>query len=106
MRLQTEFLLKDWEVSEERYYEMLGVLPPKKMVDNAFLVGERTDYINMRGYTYELYFTEGGKYYHGGQATLNEFNLWLVPTERKCKQCNDTLEVGDDLICGYHNLEA
>lgn len=24
---------------------------------------------------------------------------------RECRRCGDVLEIGDDLICGYHNLE-
>jgi hypothetical protein len=82
MRLQTEFLLKDKEVSEEKYDEMLGVLPPERATDNAFLVGEPTDHALDRsgrfGARYDLYFIHEGRYYYGGLASVSDFTAFVV----------------------------
>ena len=43
-KLQTDFMQKTDEVPEEKYYEMLEVLPPEAMASNAFLVGEPDDH--------------------------------------------------------------
>ena len=79
-KLQTEFFLRDQEVTEERYDEMLGALPPERMTGNAFLVGEPMDH-NGEGCRarYELYFTHEGKYFYGGLATVKDFEMWLIP---------------------------
>jgi hypothetical protein len=79
-RLQTEFLLKDTEVTPEKYEYMLGVLPPREMVGNAFLVGEPTDHNGELGCPrYALYFEDNGRFYYGGLTTAKEFRLFLIP---------------------------
>ena len=61
------------EVTEERYYEMLGVLPPERMSGGAFLVGEPVDAANGQ-FRYDYYFALDGRYYHGGLLTTREFD--------------------------------
>lgn len=79
-KLQTEFLLKDRPITEARFDEMLGVLPPAIQTSNAFLVGEPVDHGGPGHQArFQLFFTEGGKYYDGGLATIPEFKLLLVP---------------------------
>jgi hypothetical protein len=79
---QTEFMLKDREVTESKYYEMLSVVPPTTMIHNAFLVGEPVDHIvNEKGEyrpRYDLYFTEAEKYYYGGLTTVADFILFTI----------------------------
>lgn len=78
-RLQTEFLSKDSEVLEDTYNEMLGVLPPRLMRSNGFLVGEPMDH-NAQGIArYELYFMHEGKYYYGGKQTVTDFLVFCIP---------------------------
>ena len=79
-KLQTEYI-KGEEVTRERYYEMLEVLPPQAMVQNAFLVGEPTDHGDHGRARYALYFTQDGKYFYGGLASENDFKIWLLPYE-------------------------
>jgi hypothetical protein len=75
---QTKFLSKNSETSEESYYHMLGCVPPRAMVRNAFLVGEADDHGGQDGAPrYGLYFTEGDKYYYGGKVALSEFNAFV-----------------------------
>lgn len=50
------------ETTEERYWEMLGVLPPEKMIGNDFLMGEPVT-TNAGGYfVFDAYFKVGEKY--------------------------------------------
>ena len=83
MILQTNFLSKSNEVSEEQYDEMIGAVPPERMTSNAFLVGEASDHgrdLSGRfGARYELYFMQDGKYYHGGLASASDFDAFLIP---------------------------
>lgn len=76
----TQFIKKDKEVSQERYDEMLGCLPPERMASGGFLVGEPVthgkDLSGHFGALYELYFTEAGKYYYGGLASVNDFDAF------------------------------
>lgn len=76
---QTNAMQKDSVVTEENYYLSLNAVPPRIMTTNAFLVGEAWDHNGEDGYArYQLYFTENGKYYYGGLATVKEFNLFLI----------------------------
>lgn len=80
-RFQTEFIEKHSECTEENYYDMLGCVPPRIMVSNAFLVGEPEDHESGTGHArYALYFTEDGKYYYGGKTTLADFLVWVKPS--------------------------
>lgn len=98
-RLQTEVLLKDSECTEETYFEMLGCLPPRIMVCNAFLVGEPTDH-DTRGFPrYELYFEEEGKFYYGGKTTLEEFYTFLIPKDHPLPNKTYMLTGGKDDKC-------
>lgn len=90
-RLQTEFLSKDNEVTEENYYYFLGCLPPRMMVINGFLLGEPTDHNGKGEARYEAYFTDNGKYYYAGKSTLADFILWLVPNQ-SLLNCDNELE--------------
>jgi hypothetical protein len=62
------------EVTEERYYDMLGVLPPERMHGGAFLVGEPVDANEYGEFRYDYYYTKGGRYYNGGLLTTREFD--------------------------------
>lgn len=83
-KLQTQFLEKTSERTEENYYEMLGCVPPRAMASNAFLVGEPDDHNGENGAPrYALYFTENEKFYYGEKTTLKEFNTFLLPEENR-----------------------
>ncbi len=68
------------ETTEERYYDMLGVLPPASQGSmlranaNGFQVGEATDH-NERGQpTFATFKEESGKFYESSEAlTFREF---------------------------------
>ena len=81
-QLQTELLMRAREVTEAQYDEMLGCLPPERMHGNAFLVGEPVRH-KKEGNTYvptfDLYFSHEGKYYTGGEVTVKEYELFLIP---------------------------
>jgi len=69
------------ECTEELYDEMLGVLPPRLMLSNAFLVGEPVTH-NAQGMpVYDLFFCHEGKFYIGGGTTVKDFLLFCVPVE-------------------------
>lgn len=80
--LQTNIMLKDKEVTEQMYWDMLEVLPPVRQVTNAFLVGEPTDHgKDMRGTfapRYQLFFRADGKYYDGGLASTKDFDTFII----------------------------
>lgn len=78
-KLHTEYI-KGTEVTEEKYEEMLGILPPAAMCSNAFLVGEPVDH-GGEGYAprFDLYFTRDGKYFHGGLASVQDFRTFILP---------------------------
>jgi len=61
-------------VTEERYYEMLGVLPPASQgPSGAFQVGEAMDHKNGRP-TFASFKMEGGEYFESEEAlTYREF---------------------------------
>jgi hypothetical protein len=71
------------EVSEEKYYEMLGVLPPEEMgktrhdfidlpiaVQSYFLVGEPVGHNEKGQALFDCYAQVGEKYYYIGLKTL------------------------------------
>lgn len=76
--LQTALLAKDEEVTESKYYEMLGVLPPASMESNAFLVGEPDNHVNGVP-VYGFYFQEGEKYFYGGSVSRRMFASFRLP---------------------------
>lgn len=87
MTTQTTFIVKQKEVTEKEYSDMLGALPPARMTFNAFLVGEPNDHEGEGGRArYDMYFTEDGKYYFAGAATCKDFDLWELPicADRAC----------------------
>lgn len=76
LKLQTEFIQTENSVTEEEYFEMLEVLPPQRMAQGGFLVGEpvRT---NIAGeLLYDLYIEKGGNYYYAGLSTTKDFDLF------------------------------
>lgn len=77
--------MKDQPVSEERFWEMLGVLPPERAVHNAFLVGEPSDHApDLSGHfgaRYRLYFEEDGRHYDGGLASVRDFDVFTIDKE-------------------------
>lgn len=78
-KFQAEFIVGT-ECTEERYYEMLGALPPRMQALNAFLVGEADDHEGeFNTARYGLYFTRDGKFFSGGLATLKDFRTFLIP---------------------------
>lgn len=84
--LQTEFLLKDKEVSEHHYMEMLASLPPRMQATNAFLVGEAYDTgLDMSGRNaprYEMYFVEDECHYYGGLVSVSDFDTFLITEDQ------------------------
>jgi hypothetical protein len=71
------------ECSEERYDEMLGVLPPTVWVGKGFLVGEPHDHRKCKitgktAPTYAVFFAAFGRYYEGDPMTVNEFVVFNV----------------------------
>lgn len=81
-KLQTEFLLKDKEVPEKEYWDMMEALPPEAMVQNAFLVGEPQDHekdlSGHFGARYSLYFRDNEKHYFGGYASISDFKTFII----------------------------
>ena len=76
LKLQTEFIETKEEVSEEDYFEMLEVLPPERMAEGGFLVGEPTS-TNIAGeLLYDLYVRKDGRFYHAGESTTRDFDLF------------------------------
>lgn len=63
------------EVTEERYYEMLNVLPPERMRGGAFLVGEPFDHNGNGEPRFDYYYAKDGRYYNGGLLTAREFDV-------------------------------
>lgn len=67
---------KFWEeTTQERYHEMLDVLPPAAMVGLAFLVGEPADHHAVTGEArFSAFKLEGGRYYTlSGPVTKRQF---------------------------------
>lgn len=67
------------EVTEERYYEMLGCLPPQIMTVLGFLVGEPSSHRTCSVYgevaaDYQPFARVGGRYYGASRClTVREF---------------------------------
>ena len=63
------------ETTESRYWEMLEVLPPEKMLSGAFLVGEPMDHDAGSGKPrFEAFRQDGEKFYKASRPmTLSEF---------------------------------
>jgi hypothetical protein len=69
------------EVSDERYNEMLEVLPPALWLANRFLVGEPTSHrrckiTNKVMPTYAPFIFAFGRYYEGDPMTPAEFRAF------------------------------
>ena len=63
----------DWiPTTEAMYWEMLGVLPPRKMIGQQFLVGEAL-HSNGNGEAVYSCFTKFGDTYKAKNMTVNEF---------------------------------
>jgi hypothetical protein len=65
-----------WEDStEEKFYDMLEVLPPRVMGNGGFLVGEEADHHALTGAgRYQAFIHRGGKYYASNRPlTVKEF---------------------------------
>ncbi len=75
------------KVGEEKYYEMLECLPPKRQASNGFLVGEPMDHESEDGSPrFQMYVEKLGgfikkktKYYYTGLATVKDFEMMLMP---------------------------
>jgi hypothetical protein len=104
-KLQTDFIMPVKQVTPERYYEMLEVLPPAIMTLNGFLVGEPVTHNNHGLPLYDCYYEKNGQYFYAGLTTIQGFKLWVLPEKRLCGICGDELSPLDDLKCGYHDLE-
>jgi hypothetical protein len=71
------------ECTEERYDEMLGVLPPALWIAKGFLVGEPFDHRTCKisgavRATYAAFICHGGKFYEGPNMTFSEFKAFDV----------------------------
>lgn len=73
--LITAHIEKQKEVSEEKYTDMLEVLPPQRMATNGFLVGEPYDHDHDGRPRFALYMQELDRYYFAGYATTKDFDL-------------------------------
>lgn len=63
----------EWiETTESMYWQMLEVLPPRKMVGNSFMVGEPLRH-NASGEAVHACFTMFGNTYKARNLTLSEF---------------------------------
>lgn len=63
----------DWiPTTENMYWEMLGVLPPEKMIGTNFLVGEAMRH-NTQGEAVYSCFTKWGDTYKAKNMTVAEF---------------------------------
>lgn len=60
------------ETTEAMYWEMLGAVPPRKMIGRNFLVGEALR-DNSEGYPTYSCFTKFGDTYKAKNMTLKEF---------------------------------
>lgn len=76
----------EWiETTEERYDEMLGVLPPALMERRGFLVGEPMDHRtcsikNRIAPTFSAFVQVGDKFYEANQAlTVAEYRAAELP---------------------------
>ena len=65
----------EWiEITEDRYEEMLGVLPPALWLADGFLVGEPMDHNEHGQPRYSAFLRFGGKHYECEQVlTAREF---------------------------------
>ena len=99
------------EITEEDYYDMLDVLPPLRMRQNSFFVGEPY-YRNM----YSFYFTRQGKYFKGLRSILtpqselySQINRHMEIINRKAviskEETNKTIS-GTRLIPYYFSLDG
>ena len=71
------------ECSEERYDEMLGILPPALMLGKGFLVGEPFDHRTCKvthevRASYAAFFRRSEKFYEGDNMTAPEFKAFDV----------------------------
>jgi hypothetical protein len=69
------------ECSEERYDEMLEILPPALMLGKGFLVGEPFDHricniTKVVRASYGAFFQHKGKFYEGDNMTVPEFKAF------------------------------
>ena len=60
--------------TEEMYWEMLEVLPPRAQKRGAFLVGE-ADYHNAEGYPVYSCFKRAGDTFYAKNMTFKQFNI-------------------------------
>ena len=60
------------ETTEAMYWEMLGAVPPRKMLGNNFMVGEPLRH-NGHGEAVHACFTKFGDTYKARNLTLSEF---------------------------------
>lgn len=73
---------KTWtEITEDRYDEMLNVLPPAAMARGAFLVGEPWDHHATNGMPrFSCFKADGGKFFSlSGHITLAQFREMFGP---------------------------
>jgi hypothetical protein len=73
------------ECSEERYDEMLGVLPPALWLGYGFLVGEPSSHRKCKVTgnimpTYAAFFNAFGRYFEGDDMTASEFKQFDINT--------------------------
>ena len=69
------------KTTEEKYWEMLEVLPPAIMTGNGFLVGEPLDHNSAGQPRYEAFVEKGGEFYVAAEAmTVADFRK-VSPSE-------------------------
>ena len=70
-----------WQDStEERFEEMLSVLPPRRFIPGAFLVGEPVDHVSVGGHgRYECHVSRKGSFQVSSRPiTVKEFNTLFL----------------------------
>lgn len=73
------------ECSEQRYDEMLGMLPPAHWTGKGFLVGEpsthrRCKVTGRTAPTFAAFFYAFGRYFEGDDMTVKEFDAFDLNT--------------------------
>lgn len=79
--LQVEFIM-GVSISAEYYEEMLGAVPPVRLLSNGFLVGEIYDHVK-EGPRYQMFFERGDQYFYAGLSTVEDFDLWTIPSNER-----------------------
>ncbi len=83
-----EIAENEWEeVTRERYWEMLEILPPERQAGGAFAVGEPLSHLRSVSPpvgVFDCYVRVGGRYFHRAEA-IDRFDPARFTTEVKAQ---------------------